>query len=89
MRAMMMIPLMIAGGFDGVEPLRPSAPPREILATAQDDKLRESGVREIARQTGYSPCYVCIVRQGKRKARPLRAKMRELGLKFKARELGA
>ena len=46
-------------------------------------KLREAGVREIARQTGYSPCYVCIVRQGKRKARPLRAKMRELGLKFK------
>ena len=46
-------------------------------------KLREAGVREIARLTGYSPCYVCIVRQGKRKARPLRAKMRELGLKFK------
>ena len=46
-------------------------------------KLREAGVREIARQTGYSPCSVCIVRQGKRKARPLRAKMRELGLKFK------
>ena len=46
-------------------------------------KLREAGVREIARQTGYSPCYVCIVRQGKRKARPLRAKMRELGLKFR------
>ena len=84
-----LIPLMIAGGFDGVEPLRPSAPPRVILATAQDDKLREAGVREIARLTGYSNCYVCITRQGQRKARPLRAKMRELGLKFKARELGA
>ena len=56
---------------------------------AKRGRLREAGVREIARQTGYSPCYVCIVRQGKRKARPLRAKMRELGLKFRARELGA
>ena len=56
---------------------------------AKRGRLREAGVREIARQTGYSPCYVCIVRQGQRKARPLRAKMRELGLKFKARELGA
>ena len=56
---------------------------------AKRGRLREAGVREIARQTGYSPCYVCIVRQGMRKARPLRAKMRELGLKFKARELGA
>ena len=46
-------------------------------------RLREAGVREIARLTGYSNCYVCIVRQGQRKARPLRAKMRELGLKFK------
>ena len=46
-------------------------------------RLREAGVREVARLTGYSPCYVCIVRQGQRKARPLRAKMRELGLKFK------
>ena len=46
-------------------------------------KLREAGVREIARLTGYSNCYVCITRQGQRKARPLRAKMRELGLTFK------
>ena len=46
-------------------------------------KLRAAGVREIARLTGYSPTYVCITRQGQRKARPLRAKMRELGLKFK------
>ena len=46
-------------------------------------RLLEAGVREIARLTGYSPCYVCIVRQGQRKARPLRAKMLEMGLKFK------
>ena len=46
-------------------------------------KLRAAGVREIARLTGYSPCYVCITRQGQRKARPLRERMRELGLKFK------
>ena len=51
--------------------------------TAKRTRLRAAGVREIARLTGYAPCYVCIVRQGQRKARPLRAKMRELGLKFK------
>lgn len=28
----LLIPLMIAGGFDGVEPLRDSATPRETLA---------------------------------------------------------
>lgn len=44
---------------------------------------RAAGVREIARLTGYSPSYVCIVRKGERKARPLRAKMREMGLRFR------
>ena len=51
--------------------------------TAKRTRLRAAGVREVARLTGYSPCYVCIVRQGQRKARPLRAKMLDLGLKFK------
>ena len=51
--------------------------------TKKRNRLHEAGVREIARLTGYSNCYVCIVRQGQRKARPLRAKMRELGLRFK------
>lgn len=44
---------------------------------------RAAGVREIARLTGYSPSYVCIVRKGERKARPLRERMRELGLRFR------
>jgi hypothetical protein len=46
-------------------------------------KLKFAGVREISRATGYSICYVSIVRRNMRKARPLRAKMIELGLKFK------
>ena len=46
-------------------------------------KLTAAGVREISRATGYSVCYVSIVRRNMRKARPLRAKMVELGLKFK------
>ena len=33
---------------------------------------RAAGVREIARLTGYSPSYVCIVRKGERKAPHLR-----------------
>lgn len=52
---------------------------------------RAAGVREIARLTGYSPSYVCIARRGERKARPLRERMRELGLRFRplAKEGGA
>lgn len=46
-------------------------------------KIKAAGVREIARLTGYSPVHVCCARKGDRIARPLRAKMRELGLKFK------
>ena len=46
-------------------------------------KFRMAGVREIARLTGYSPAHVCYARRGLRMSRPLRAKMRELGLKFK------
>ena len=46
-------------------------------------RTRAAGVREIARLTGYSPAHVCYARRGLRISRPLRAKMRELGLKFK------
>jgi hypothetical protein len=46
-------------------------------------KCREASVREIARLTGYSPAHVCYTRRGLRISRPLHAKMRELGLKFK------
>ena len=122
MMAMVMIPLMIAGGFDGVEPPRctrrtcaafagpvhrttelrglgaaargtsesnaPAA--RSCGASMEKDtmktrnpKARAAGVREIARLTGYSPAHVSYASRGMRISRPLRAKMRELGLKFK------
>jgi hypothetical protein len=48
-------------------------------------KARPAGIREIARLTGYSITHVCFASRGIRKARPLRAKMREMGLKFKTR----
>ena len=48
--------------------------------------LRAAGVREIARLTGYSPAHVCYARRGLRISRPLRMKMRALGLKFKSPE---
>lgn len=51
--------------------------------TAKRTRARVAGVREIARLCGYSPSHVCRVRQGARISRPLRAKMREAGLKFK------
>ena len=50
--------------------------------TAKRTRARVAGVREIARLCGYSPSHVCRVRQGARISRPLRAKMRELGLRF-------
>ena len=50
-------------------------------------KCRAAGVREIARLTGYSPAHVCYARRGMRISRPLRAKMRELGLRFKPVEV--
>ena len=52
-------------------------------------KCRAAGVREIARLTGYSPAHVCYARKGVRISRPLRAKMRELGLKFQEGKLRA
>ena len=45
--------------------------------------LRACGIREIARLTGYSPAHVFYTAKGQRISRPLRAKMRELGIKFK------
>ncbi len=53
------------------------------MARGRTGKLRVAGVREIARLTGYSPAHVCYASRGLRISRPLRAKMRELGLKFK------
>ena len=45
-------------------------------------KFRMASVREIARLTGYSPAHVSYARRGLRISRPLRAKMRALGLTF-------
>ena len=59
------------------------------MSTRNKKRTRAAGVREIARLTGYSPAHVCYTARGLRISRPLRAKMRELGLKFKVRELGA
>ena len=52
------------------------------MATVKKRKFRVAGIREIARLTGYSPAHVSYARRGLRISRPLRAKMRELGLKF-------
>jgi len=73
----MLVPLMIAGGFDGVEPHEPVK--YEVVAADG----HTVGVRELARLTGYSPAHVCYTRKGERISRPLRAKMAKLGLKFR------
>ena len=50
--------------------------------TTKRRRARVAGVREIARLCGYSPSHVSRARAGQRISRPLRAKMRELGLRF-------
>lgn len=74
MFASIVIPLMIAGGFDGVEPQGTC----EIVA--RDGRV--VGVREVARLTGYSPAHICYLRHGRRTSARFERKMRELGLKF-------
>ena len=50
MMAMMMIPLMIVGGFDGVEP--------QTTFEVYDRNGRAVGIREAARLTNCSPTHV-------------------------------
>ena len=64
--AMMMIPLMIAGGFDGVEPLK-------------EAKVEDGSYRALARELGRSPSHICRVMHGERKSARLECRMRELG----------
>lgn len=51
--------------------------------TRKRTRYLAAGVREIARRCGYSIGHVSMARKGLRKSRPLHAKMRALGLKFK------
>lgn len=60
-----------------------SEPKARGAKRAGKKKAHPAGVREIARLTGYSPAHVCYARRGLRVSRPLRAKMRDLGLTFK------
>jgi len=79
----LLIPLMIAGGFDGVEPLRDSAAPREILAAqprqtacrkAKPVLKKETrtqvvyrGLTQAARLLGCSRPHLSYVLHGQRK----------------------
>lgn len=81
MAATMMIPLMIAGGFDGAEPLRDSATPRETLAAqphqtacrkAKLEKIEQvrvvyRGLTQAARLLGCSRPHLSYVLHGQRK----------------------
>ena len=81
----LLIPLMIAGGFDGVEPLRPSEA-YEMQRNSRRievgwEKPRRKGVTAIARRLGYSKTYVSQVLAGKLKpGAPLAAKLKRLGV---------
>lgn len=60
MMAMMMIPLMIAGGFDGVEPLK-------------EAKVEDGSYRALARVLHRSPSHICRVINGERTSASLLA----------------
>ena len=92
----MLIPLMIAGGFDGVEPLRPSAPPREILAAQPRQtacrkakrseivirrKPRMSGLSAAAARLGVSRTHLREVINGNRQSKHLMARLAKAGVK--------
>jgi len=72
----LLIPLMIAGGFDGVEPLRPSAPPRETLAA---QPLRMS-YRAAAKVLGVDVGHLWRVVHGKRVSARLTAELKRRGI---------
>ena len=82
----LLIPLMIAGGFDGVEPLRPSAPPRETLAASCGlirviESRRAYGVASTARRLGIHPSQLTYILHGQRKPNDaLRRRLARLGI---------
>ena len=81
MIAPVMIPLMIVGGFDGVEP--------QMTFKVCDRHGRAVGVREAARLTNMSPAHVFYILHGQRKSARFERKMRELGLTFEPATLRA
>lgn len=70
MLAMMMIPLMIAGGFDGVEPL-------------QEAKVEDGSYRALARELHRSPSHICRVLRGERQSMRLAKLLKKRGIKVK------
>ena len=70
MMAMMMIPLMIAGGFDGVEPLK-------------EAKVEDGSYRALARELHRSPSHICRVLRGERQSMRLAKLLKKRGIKVK------
>lgn len=92
----LLIPLMIAGGFDGVEPLRDSATPRETLAAQLRQtacrkakrseivirrKPRMSGLSAAAARLGVSRTHLREVINGNRQSKHLMARLAKAGVK--------
>ena len=81
MMAMMMIPLMIAGGFDGVEPPRCTRRTCAAFAEPVHRTTELRGLGAAARRCGVSHTHLRKVLQGERKpSAELAAKMKKLGL---------
>lgn len=81
MMAMVMIPLMIAGGFDGVEPPRCTRRTCAAFAGPVHRTTELRGLGAAARRCGVSHTHLRKVLEGERKpSEELASKMRRLGL---------
>ena len=79
----LVMPLMLPGGFDGVEPY--SASPRLCVRNTTGARNTSTtgmpGVRALARELGRSPSHVCRVLRGERQSKRLMARIRAAGIK--------
>ena len=67
----LIMPLMLPGGFDGVEPLKEDA-----------HNFIPGSCRALAKVLGRSPSHICRVMRGERVSRRLAAQLRRCGVKI-------
>ena len=81
----LLIPLMIAGGFDGVEPLRDSATPRETLAAQPRQKVRRMSYRAASKVLGVDVGHLWRVVHGERVSKRLCARLRAANIELEVK----
>ena len=77
----LLIPLMIAGGFDGVEPLRDSATPRETWGA----QPRRMSYRAASKVLGVDVGHLWRVVHGERVSKRLCARLRAANIELEVK----